>query len=86
MEKNNLRKKALQEIDNVKWIPENSKKRMFSMIKDRPDWCVSRQRNWGVPITIFVSKKTGEPLIDEQVNRKIIEAIEKLGVDSWFTE
>ena len=86
MEKNNLRKKALEEIDKVKWIPENSKNRMFSMIKDRPDWCVSRQRNWGVPITVFISKTTGEPIIDEKVNRQIIKIIENEGVDSWFTQ
>ena len=64
MDKNNLRKKALKEIEDVDWIPQNSKKRILSMIKDRPDWCVSRQRNWGVPITIFVSKETKKPLID----------------------
>ena len=85
MEKNNLRKKALNEIDNVNWIPKNSKKRILSMIKDRPDWCISRQRNWGVPITIFVSKKTKKPLIDERLNKKIIEVLQTNGVDSWFT-
>ena len=55
------------------------------MIKDRPDWCISRQRNWGVPITIFVSKKTKKPLIDERLNKKIIEVLQTNGVDSWFT-
>ena len=49
---------AAEEIEGVDWIPQNSKKRILSMVKDRPDWCVSRQRNWGVPITIFVSKET----------------------------
>ena len=46
------------------------------MIKDRPDWCISRQRNWGVPITIFLSKKTKKPLIDERLNKKIIEVLQ----------
>ena len=55
------------------------------MVKDRPDWCVSRQRNWGVPITIFVSKVTKKPLIDNEVNNKVIEVLEKSGVDGWFT-
>ena len=55
------------------------------MIKDRPDWCVSRQRNWGVPITIFLSKETKKPLIDEELNKKIIEVLQNEGVDSWFT-
>ena len=55
------------------------------MIKDRPDWCISRQRNWGVPITIFVSKKTKKPLIDERLNKKIIEVLQTNGVDGWFT-
>ena len=54
MERKDLRSKALNEIEKVKWIPENSKNRIRSMVKDRPDWCVSRQRSWGVPITIFV--------------------------------
>ncbi|MBD22162.1 MAG: isoleucine--tRNA ligase [Alphaproteobacteria bacterium] len=85
MDKNNLRKKAIDQIDNVDWIPENSKKRILSMVKDRPDWCVSRQRNWGVPITVFLSKETQKPLIDNNVNKKIIEILKKEGVDSWFT-
>ncbi len=84
MDNKNLRKKALKEIDAVEWIPSNSKNRIFSMIKDRPDWCVSRQRSWGVPITIFVSKKQKKPIIDSDVNKKIISLLQKNGVDFWF--
>ena len=54
------------------------------MIKERPDWCVSRQRNWGVPITIFINKDSQKPLLDKEVNKKIISILEKHGVDSWF--
>ena len=54
------------------------------MIKDRPDWCVSRQRSWGVPITIFVSKKQKKPIIDSDVNKKIISLLQENGVDFWF--
>ena len=84
MEKKELRKKAIEEIEKVQWIPSGSKKRIMSMIKDRPDWCVSRQRMWGVPITIFVSKKTGKPLIDKNVNNKILNVLKENGVESWF--
>ncbi len=86
LETKGLRKKALEEIEKVKWIPGNSKKRIYSMIKDRPDWCVSRQRYWGVPITIFISKDNGKPLINKTVNKKILSAISKEGIDSWFTK
>ena len=85
MDRNNLRKKALSQIENVNWIPKNSKKRILSMVKDRPDWCVSRQRNWGVPITVFLSKENKTPLIDNEVNEKIIAILQEKGVDSWFT-
>ena len=84
MEKKELRKKAIEEIGKVRWIPIGSKNRIMSMVKDRPDWCVSRQRMWGVPITIFVSKKTGKPLIDKNVNNKILEVLKEKGVESWF--
>ena len=84
MEKKELRKKAIEEIEKVRWIPIGSKNRIMSMVKDRPDWCVSRQRMWGVPITIFVSKKTGKPLIDKNVNNKILEVLKEKGVESWF--
>ena len=84
MKKKNLREKALEEIEKVRWIPENSKNRITSMVLDRPDWCVSRQRMWGVPITVFVSKNSGEPLVDKKVNKKIIEVLTKSGVEAWF--
>ena len=84
MKKNNLRKNILNEIDKVKWIPEISKKRIFSMISERPDWCISRQRNWGVPITIFLEKKSQKPLLDPDVNNKILSVLREKGVDSWF--
>lgn len=52
-----LRKRALQEIDKVRWIPSWGRERIYSMVERRPDWCLSRQRAWGVPITLFVCKK-----------------------------
>ena len=70
MDKNNLRSIASREIDSVKWIPSSSINRMKSMVNERPDWCVSRQRSWGVPITVFVNKKTKIPLVDKAVNKK----------------
>ena len=86
MEKDNLRKKALQSIEDTFWVPSISKNRIKSMIKDRPDWCVSRQRIWGVPITIFIHRDTGNILKDEEVNERIAAAVEKEGADIWFTE
>ena len=86
LDRKGLRKKALTEIEKVRWIPSNSKKRIQSMIKDRPDWCVSRQRSWGVPITIFVSKEDGNPLVNKKVNEKILKVIRNEGIDSWFSK
>ena len=85
MEKKDLRNKALKAIEKVNWIPKISKNRISSMVKDRPDWCVSRQRSWGVPITVFINKSTGKPLIDKEVNRNIILKIEENGTDFWFS-
>ena len=84
MEANELRKKALDSIENVKWFPDQGKKRIFSMIENRPDWVVSRQRAWGVPLSIFYEKKTGSPLINTELNKKIIKLFAEEGSDAWF--
>ena len=84
MEKNGLRKTALKEIDKVNWYPPSGRNRIFSMIENRPDWVVSRQRAWGVPLTIFVNKNTGEPLRDDAVNARIVDAVKANGADAWF--
>ncbi len=80
-----LRKKALKAISETRWVPETGENRLRSMIEHRPDWCVSRQRAWGVPIAVFVEKKTGELLQDDHVNERIASAFEQDGADAWFT-
>lgn len=84
MNHQDLRHRALQEIDKVRWIPSWGRERIYSMVEKRPDWCLSRQRAWGVPITLFVCKKCGYIIKDEQLFGKIGELIEKKGSDVWF--
>ena len=86
MEKNNLKEIALKAIEDTLWVPSISKNRIKSMVKDRPDWCVSRQRVWGVPIPIFLNKNTGDILRDPEVIDRIAKEVEKKGADAWFTE
>jgi isoleucyl-tRNA synthetase len=85
MEKNDLREKALAAIEETRFIPAAGRNRLRGMVEARPDWCVSRQRAWGVPITIFVDKKTAEPLRDPDVWERIVRAVAEEGADAWFT-
>ncbi len=86
MESHKLRKKALKAIDETTFYPSKGKERLKSMIETRPDWCVSRQRVWGVPLPIFVNKKTKEILVDEDVFETIAKIYEKEGSDCWFSD
>ena len=86
MEINDLRKKALKAIDETAFYPERGRARIRSMIETRPDWCISRQRIWGVPLPLFISKKTKEPLKDLEVIENIAKIYEKEGSDCWFTD
>ena len=79
-----LREKALAAIDATRFVPRAGYNRLRSMIETRPDWCVSRQRAWGVPIAVFVDKKTGEPLRDPEVMGRVVEAFRAEGADAWF--
>ena len=86
MQKNDLRKKAIKSINETDFYPKKGKDRLLSMIEGRPDWCVSRQRVWGVPLPIFINKKTKEPLRDQKVINRIASIYEKQGSDCWFTD
>lgn len=81
-----LREVALGAIKDTEWVPAAGENRINGMIANRPDWVVSRQRSWGVPITVFVEKESGEILVDAGVNAAIAEAFEAEGADAWFTD
>ena len=86
MKKNDLREKAIKSINETNFYPKKGKERLLSMIEGRPDWCVSRQRVWGVPLPIFINNKTKEPLRDQKVIDRIASIYEKQGSDCWFTD
>ncbi|WP_440909030.1 isoleucine--tRNA ligase [Candidatus Pelagibacter sp.] len=86
MESHQLRDKALKAIDETNFYPKKGKERLKAMIETRPDWCVSRQRVWGVPLPIFVHKETKKILVDDEVIENIAKIYEKEGSDCWFSD
>lgn len=84
MERNDLRGKALEQINNVNWIPKWGRERIYGMIENRPDWCVSRQRSWGVPITAFYCKSCGNVLADGKIMHQIADLFAEHTSDIWY--
>ena len=84
METTGLRDKALKAIDETRFVPASGQNRLRGMIAERPDWVVSRQRAWGVPITVFVNKETDEPLRDPAVMERVVSTFKEEGADAWF--
>jgi Isoleucyl-tRNA synthetase (EC 6.1.1.5) len=81
-----LRELALEEIDKVQWFPPSGANRIRSMVENRPDWCISRQRYWGVPITVFYCKNCGHMVAEEEVFERVAQLVENHpdGADIWF--
>jgi len=80
-----LRSRTLEDVERVKWDPAWGKERMHNMIATRPDWCISRQRVWGVPIAVFLCQSCGKPLNDKTINAKVADLFARSGADSWYT-
>src|SRR6185436_19660022 len=85
MERANLRQRALDEIDRVRWIPPWGRDRIHGMIATRPDWCISRQRDWGVPVVALFCEGCGEPLVSEALCAHVADVFQRDGADAWFT-
>lgn len=79
-----FRKDALTAIDTVKWLPASGRNRIYAMVENRSDWCISRQRSWGVPIPVFYGAKTGLPVLKEEVINRVADVFEKEGSDAWW--
>jgi len=86
MSRNDLRKKALEAIRGVSWIPSWGEERIYGMIEGRPDWCVSRQRAWGVPLTLFYCEACGEIVVSQEIIDHVASKVAKAGADVWFSE
>lgn len=86
VDKDNLRKKLVSEIEKVKWYPAGGQKRITSMVELRPDWCLSRQRFWGVPLMVFYCKKCGKIQVDANLFKHVADRAKKEGSDFWFTD
>ncbi|GAH05408.1 unnamed protein product, partial [marine sediment metagenome] len=84
MDKTGLRRNSLESIDTVTWIPHWGRDRIYGMIENRPDWCVSRQRAWGVPITVFYCQDCETILLDQKIMEKVYSLFEQHGADIWF--
>ena len=83
--KTTYRQLAIEEIDKVVWDPAWGKERITNMIATRPDWCISRQRIWGVPIAVFLCEGCNQPMMDAAMNRKIVDLFESEGAEAWHT-
>lgn len=85
LDKNKFRATAVAEIKKVTWVPEWGQGRIMTMVENRPDWCISRQRAWGTPITLFIHKETGEPHPDTlELMEKVAQRVDQHGADAWF--
>ncbi len=84
MDRNDLRGRALHAIEQVKWMPSWGQERIYNMIKDRPDWCISRQRIWGVPITVFYCDACREPLTERSILDNVVKLFREYNADIWY--
>ncbi len=84
MDADDIRKRCLEAIRTVNWVPQWGMERILGMVESRPDWCLSRQRAWGVPLTVILCRQCGAVINDEAINQRIVELFEKEGADAWF--
>ena len=85
MDGGTFRSRSLEEIKKVKWDPAWGEDRISNMVATRPDWCISRQRIWGVPIAVFLCEDCGKPVNDPALNRRVVDLVARVGVDVWYT-